>query len=493
MNKVVLRYLDGKDKIRLLYEVLETARFEQALEARRLDSGTSKANFDIVIKPNASMYIRRDEDGVTTDAILVLALVEWLAARGYAKVRLVESSNLYEAGFKNREPVMVMTALGLAGGWHWTGIGKETKLLAHVLDGRGGQHPYSVEDLGADIVEVRAPGMPSHSLKLGRAWVEADFRISFCAFKTHIYDGYTLLVKNTYGCLPEGNKMWHYHYKTGAAKPTIEQLKLCPVHFGIIDAITGADGQAGVKWDRSIPRRPGFIMAGANIGEVEKHACSIMKVKYRRSYMSRPAIEMLREESELDGQPRPLGTWINVWPVFIAAIPVLERIYPLHRCVQMLSDFFGSPPFRRKPLGVFFTILGILTVALPLMYALQKRHGVILIYREMKERLHLRRKGFCTPRAVSRDIVRLDARELGVLRDIIAAGAPGEPKLYGHRIVTGNRTHDLPDSSYFNLERIRSIVLFANNDASFDREKLIENISERIVYKSLSKKTTGAK
>ena len=484
MNKVVLRYLDGNDKISLLYRVMEIARLEQAIESARRSAGKSKSEFGIVIKPNASMYIRRDEDGVTTDAALVLALVEWLAARGYATVRLVESSNLYQAGFKNREPVMVMAALGLAGGRHWTEIGSETKLLAHVVDDRNNRHPYTVEDLGADTVDVHAPGMPSHSLKLGRAWYEADFRISFCAFKTHIYDGYTLLVKNTYGCLPEGNKMWHYHYKTGAAKPTIEQLKLCPVHFGIIDAVTGADGQAGVKWDRAIPRRPGFIMAGENIGEVERHACSIMGVNYRRSYMSRPALEMLREESELDGEPRPLGPWINVLPLFVALIPVLERIYPLHRCVQMLSDFFGSRPFTRKPLGTAFTVLGIMTVALPLMYALQKRHRVILWYRHMRERRYMRRKGFRTPRALSKDLVRLDARELGVLRDIVAAGAPGMPAIFGHRIVAGNRTYALPDSSYFNLERVRSIVLFVHNDASFDREQFIGNITERISYKN---------
>ncbi len=85
-----------------------------------------------------------------------------------------------------------------------------------------------------------------------------------------------LLIKNTYGCIPETDKILHYHKKTGCAMSTIAQLKLYPVHFGIIDGIITAAGWMGVKWDRAVPRRPGFILAGRNIGETERAACRIM-------------------------------------------------------------------------------------------------------------------------------------------------------------------------------------------------------------------------
>ncbi len=277
--------------------------------------------------------------------------------------------------------------------------------------------------------------------------------------------------------------MWHYHYKTGASRPTIEQLKLCPVHFGIIDAITGADGQAGVKWDRVIPRKPGFIMAGANIGEVERWACSLMGVKYKRSYMSRPAIDMLAEDVERDGQPRPLGKWINVLPLFIALIPILERVYLLHRCVQMLSDFFGSKPFKRKPAGVFFTVLGSVILIMPLLYALQKRHWIILFDRESRERLHIRRKGFKTSRSVSKDLTRLNRNELEILGKIISRNVDLFPKIYGHRIMTESDLYPLPNSSYFNLERIRNICLALSESQPSEREDMLGNISARIAYK----------
>ncbi len=256
-----------------------------------------------------------------------------------------------------------MATMGLAGGF--TKALKQTRpLTAHIIDSQHNQRPYSLVDLGTDTIQLQTDDMPSGRLKLGRAWAEADFRISFAKFKTHIYDGYTLLVKNTYGCLPEGNKMWHYHKKTGAAKPTIVQLKHYPVHFGIIDAITGVDGMAGVKWDRVIPRKPGFILAGRNIGEVEKAACNIMGVKFKRSYMSRGAIELCEEESHLDGSIRPLGPWINVPYIIIATMPILERLYLVHRMAQMISDFQGDENFHRKPMpdSTYFSLYRIVRV-----------------------------------------------------------------------------------------------------------------------------------
>ncbi len=477
-NTVVLRYLDGGNKVELLNDVLDRAGLEGRAEAARRASGRSREEFRVVIKPNASMFIRRDEEGVTTDPVLVLALVERLIAAGFVNVALVESSNLYAAGFENREPVRVMAEQGMAGGVAPGEVGGETALTAHVLDSRGEKRPYTLADLTADTVAVES-GLMHGKLKLGRAWAGADFRISFAKFKTHIYDGYTLLVKNTYGCLPESNKMWHYHYLHGAAKPAIAQLAVCPVHFGIIDAVTAADGQAGVKWDRAIARRPGFILAGGSIGGVERAACGIMGVSTRRSRMSRMGMELDDGECVMDGEPRPLRGWINVFPPFVHAVFVLERFYYLHRLVQMVSDMLGSRPFRRKPWGVAATVLAALTLIMPALYAMQKRHWLILAARHLRIRWSLLLGGIVTPWSVSGDLCRLGKSELGVLLDILSRGTESSVRVYGHKVANAGKIYELCDSSFFSIDRIRTVAARVAGNGPV-KERIIRNIEARL-------------
>lgn len=457
-KRTVLRYLDGDDKITLLGKVLDLAGFDEAVEHCMKQKGRNKKNLRIVIKPNASMFIRRDENGITTDPMLVLALVERLLSAGFEDVTLVESSNLYEAGFRNREVIRVMAEQGMAGGYAPGEVTKETQLVAYVLDRSGSRLPYKLVDLGSDMVRIQTNDMPCGFLDLGRTWAEADFRVSFCAFKTHLYDGYTLLVKNTYGCLPHGNKMWHYHHKTGAAKPAVVQLGLCPVHFGIIDGIYGSDGLAGVKWGRVIPPMPGFILAGENIVEAEKAACLIMGVDYRKSYMSRLALQGDDRPPEIDGEVRPLQNWSNVPGFVVPAVAILERYYYLHRFVQMMTDFFGSKPFTRTPAGVFFTALSILGIVPISFFAYQKRHWWKAAGRRLYERMKVFFKGASVERALANDLFRLKSRELSVLQKIIEEGGNGKVEIYGHKLLRGDRVYGLPWSDFFSIDRIRKLA-----------------------------------
>lgn len=117
-SKIILRYLDGKDKTSLLSEVLDLSDLEETIEAVRKPQGKDRADFNIAIKPNASMFVRRDDDGVTTDPLLVLSLVERLHEKGYTNISVVESSNAYELTFTNRNPITAMTAMDLNGGVH---------------------------------------------------------------------------------------------------------------------------------------------------------------------------------------------------------------------------------------------------------------------------------------------------------------------------------------------------------------------------------------
>jgi len=452
-SKIVLRYLDGRDKIKLLNEVLDVAAFEAELETVRTSLKKERSDFKIAIKPNASMFVRRDDDGVTTDPLLVLALVERLHEKGYSNISVVESSNAYQLTYTERNSVTVMTAMGLNGGVH-SFVSARPSTTAHAAASDGSLLPYQLIELGADTREINAEEMPNGKLKLSTVWLETDFRISFAKFKTHVYGGYTLLVKNTYGCLPEGDKMWHYHRPTGCAKPTIVQLKKCPIHFGIIDGVIAADGWMGVKWDRSIPKRPGFILAGRNIVETERVACRIMGVALERSLMTKEAVGLLAEPSELDGEIRPLENWSNVPNFITSGFPLTEKHYYYYAFQQTVSDGIGSPPFKRKPVGLILTYL---LVAPALLWAFHRRHWVIRKWNDMKLRRAVNGDAKA-PRQVRSDLDRLDAPELGVLLECLKSDTKETPKIYGHKVKANGKWYLLPDSTFSRLVRIPEII-----------------------------------
>lgn len=453
VTKIVLRYLDGKDKVSLLNDVLDLACIEAAIEKKRLATGKERENFRIAIKPNASMFVRRDDEGVTTDPILTLALVERLVEKGYPNVSIVESNNAYDLTFSNRNPITAMTAMGLNGGVHEF-VSARASMTCHVATADGRLLPYQLVDLGAETETIHTEDMPCGSLKLSSFWLESDFRISFAKFKTHVYGGYTLLVKNTYGSLPETDKILHYHKPTGCAPPAIAQLKICPVHFGIVDGITGADGWMGVKWDRAIPRRPGFILGGRNIGETERVACRIMGVKPDESQMTKAALEFLSEPAELDGEIRPLEKWRNVPRFITSGFPATEKHYNYYKFQQTVSDGLGSPPFRRKPAGLILTYLMIIPA---LMYAFHRRHLLIRKAADLKLRFAIR-SGAKAPRRIRANLDRLEAPELELLLDCLMSDSDTPINIYGHRVNACDKWYEFPDSTFSRLVRVPEII-----------------------------------
>ena len=64
------------------------------------------------------------------------------------------------------------------------------------------------------------------------------------------------------------NKLKEYHTKREYDWPTIETLKHFWVHFGLIDAITSADGQFGVIVDPE-PNLTKTIIGGENLMAVD--------------------------------------------------------------------------------------------------------------------------------------------------------------------------------------------------------------------------------
>tara|TARA_B100000029_G_scaffold460604_1_gene491705 strand:- start:54 stop:1226 length:1173 start_codon:yes stop_codon:yes gene_type:complete len=238
----VVAAIRDTDKLKAFDQMLEESQFWQTLEACRSRSGKSPGDFLVVIKPNFMMAIKiEDPPLVYTDPELVKRWISQLAQAGYTNVRVVEAQNVYGLWYRNRGVNHVARVIGL------DGDGFEVHDLTHE------QYPF---DYGGLLGEHY----------VGASWRDADFRISFAKNKTHDVSHCTLVIKNTYGCLPAQDKFTEYHQKREVDEVTIEALRHFPVHFAAIDATWSLDGPLGYKEGFDVVRdEEGRVLNSGNI------------------------------------------------------------------------------------------------------------------------------------------------------------------------------------------------------------------------------------
>ena len=219
----IVSVVEDPDKFAALDRMLEESHFFETLEAVREKSDKSKEDFLIVLKPNFMMTIRiEDPPLVYTDPTLVERWIGKMGEAGFTNIRVVEAQNVYNLWYRNRSVNHVARVIGLNSEGY------------QVRDLTNEQFPYSYGgDLGDHFV--------------GESWRDADFRISFAKNKTHDVSRCTLVIKNTYGCLPARDKFKEYHQKREVDTATVQALKHFPVHFSAIDASWSLDGPLGYK------------------------------------------------------------------------------------------------------------------------------------------------------------------------------------------------------------------------------------------------------
>jgi uncharacterized protein (DUF362 family) len=296
----------GDDKFKLLDRVLEKTEFFDLLDKRFKDSGKSKQDFSVVIKPNF-MYMHSKKDISTyTDPELVEALIDKITEKGFSNISIVEAQSTLGNYYKNREVVKVAEYIGYSG-----------------------QKNYRIVDLTEEMVPYDYGGkLDKHFV--GPTWRDADFRISFAKNKTHVFCHYTLTLKNIYGTLPMQNKLKEYHTKREYDWPTIETLKHFPVHFGLIDAIYSADGQFGVIVDPT-PRHTKMIIGGENLIAVDWVGATKMGLDPDDPKIGRflpLAIEAFgKPEVNWIGDKSVYEPWENVSELFIQSLDIIEEAY----------------------------------------------------------------------------------------------------------------------------------------------------------------------
>jgi len=313
----------GENKLDAMQRAMDVSSFFENVEAVLEGSGKTRAEFLIAIKPNimtAAMWEERSP--VYTDPGLVEYVIAQLRQRGFQKLAVVEARNVYDYSYRGRSVTAVADMVGYSA--------------------RG----YQIEDLSEQKEPFDYGGvLGQHSV--GRTWRDADYRISFAKNKTHWQCFYTGCLKNIYGCLPEWDKMKHYHGKRREFyECCILILDAFPVHFGFLDAWVSGDGFSGHVRD-SRPNDTRTIFAGENIFALDWVMGEKMALDPTSNYVIQEAMRRWQKpEISGEGDLTPWTPWMNLRPFTVAALDLVEEAYWTSR---LFSRAFASQQDPRFP------------------------------------------------------------------------------------------------------------------------------------------------
>jgi uncharacterized protein (DUF362 family) len=205
---------------------------------------------------------------------------------------------------------------------------------------------YRIEDL-SEQKEPYDYGSVLGQHSVGRTWRDADYRISFAKNKTHWQCFYTGCLKNIYGCLPEADKMRHYHGKKREFyQCCILILDRFPVHFGFLDAWMSGDGFSGHVRDAK-PNSTRAIFASDNIFALDWVMGEKMEINPSLNYVIQEGIyrwgtiNITRKGNMTTWHP-----WRNIRPFVVIALDAMEEAYWTSR---FFSRSFASEQDKRFP------------------------------------------------------------------------------------------------------------------------------------------------
>jgi uncharacterized protein (DUF362 family) len=321
----------GIEKLATFHEVLRGSGFEAKLLEAWRSSGKEQAEFVIAIKPNImTASIPEENSAVYTDPALVEELIHIMMSRGFSRFAVVESQNVYNYSYTERTVPAVAEMCGYGG------------------------EGYEIIDLTEDYVSFDYGGTLGPHLA-GRAWLEADYRISFAKNKSHWQCFYTACLKNVYGCLPKWDKMRHYHgTDIEFFQATVLIADKIPVHFGILDAWTSGDGLTGHVRDPR-PNRTKALLASDNIYALDWVAGEKMGIQPTRNYVMREALNRWGPiQIERLGDMTPWPNWNNVRPITVWLLNGFEEFYRISRFMSRAMASRMDPRFPPRSRAQWF-------------------------------------------------------------------------------------------------------------------------------------------
>lgn len=193
-----------------------------------------------------------------------------------------------------------------------------------------------------DAVELRGIGV-FRSIRLARAYYEADKIINLPKLKTHEMMTMTCAVKNLFGAVIGAEKAG-WHLKAGSSRQLFARLlleiyQLKKPTLNIVDAVNAMEGDGP---GNGTPIKLGLLIAGANPVAVDVIAGRLAGIPSDLLHLEREAVSM--------GLPGALFKDIVLCGTPIETIPVTRFVLPNGLDVQ-----FGLPHFLTKALKSHLT------------------------------------------------------------------------------------------------------------------------------------------
>ncbi len=294
----------GSDKLAALEAALTKSGFFDDVESVFAASGKTRGDFLVALKPNIMTASKLEVPSpVVTDPEMVEFLLDGLRARGFTNLAVVESHNVYDYSYTRRTVRAVAELVGYTGNGY------------RIVDLTDEKEPF---DYGG-VLGVHP---------VGRTWREADYRISFAKNKTHWQCFYTGCLKNIYGCLPEWDKMKHYHGRRREFyQSCILMLDALPVHFGLLDAWVSGDGLSGHVRDAD-PNMTLSVFASKSVLALDWVMGEKMGIKPTDNVVIREAMKAWEmPEITRVGDMTPWRPWSNVRPFIVWVLDIVEEWY----------------------------------------------------------------------------------------------------------------------------------------------------------------------
>ena len=336
-------------------KLLSLSEFDIALQNQYSESGKSKEDFLIALKPNMMVFVNpKDHEAVVTDKALVEMLIDHIRQLGFTRIALVEAQNDVGRMFKNHHVLFIAGQIGYRPDGRYEIVDLTDESIRHTYDYVG---------LNGRIKTWK------HTV--GKTWRDADFRISFAKCKTHEHDYMTLSVKNIYGCFPDPNKVCEYHIKYEVWDVTGRSFRNFPVHFAFVDGWTASDGFQGYKIPS--PRPLKMLFGGRDAVAVDMEVFRRAGLDPLKSRILKRVVQQTHDGKcdypdytvvgDKSTQFADLMVWKNVSDEIVDAIDMLEEVYFAWGFINMkpaarFIDYSLFPPkniFSR--IGVWFVKL----------------------------------------------------------------------------------------------------------------------------------------
>ena len=336
----VVHIVTGDDKNAILEDIIERSKFLDHLEEQyklfHAESGKSKHEFKIAIKPNIMTASEPQPDSsVYTDPQLVEQLIAKIRQKGFKLISVVETQNVFNYAYEER----TVTAVAKMCGYSSDGY--------EVIDMTV---PHKQDEWGDKFVEFDYGGILGRH-PVATVWQNADYRISFAKNKTHWQCFYTACIKNVYGCLPQWDKMRHYHGKKKDGRDiefyhaAVLMADRFPVHFGFLDAWRSGDGLTGHVRDAN-PNDTHAILASQNIFALDWVAGEKMNIDPTINYVIQEALHRWGTiKIERDGDMTPWENWHNVRRITVLLLNIFEEYYQVGRFMSRAMANRMDPQF----------------------------------------------------------------------------------------------------------------------------------------------------